>query len=313
MSSSSATAGDTQPVGPTKTRDIVPCNFRSAGRLSNDSTRHLRGVHESFARNLAHSLDLFLGSALDIKLLGVDQASSREFAGSVVHSSYLVPFVAAPMQDRVLARFDSSLSFPLLDLLLGGPGEPDDQARELTDLDEDLLRSVTEIMAAQLEKAWKSCQVAVTVAPSIKPAVVGQIFAAEERVALVHFEMSVATTTGALDLVLPMAFANALIRGSQTEATRRVARQATPGLRLRDRVMHCTMHTTTELGGLRLSVGDLVGLRRGDVLDLRAPVSTPVKLSVDGHPLFEVTPVRHGRRKAAQLGRACEQEEGAKR
>ncbi len=312
MSTSDATAIEGQRDSATKARTIVPCNFRSAGRLSNDSTRHLRGVHESFARNLSHSLDLFLGSALEIKLMGVDQASSREFTASLVNSSYLVPFVAAPMQDRVLARFDSSLSFPLLDLLLGGPGEPDDQARELTELDEELLRSVTELMAAQLEKAWKSCQVAVTVAPSIKPAMVGQIFATEERVALVHFEMTVGTTTGALDLVLPMAFANALIRGSQTEATRRVARQATPGLRLRDRVMHCAMQTSTELHGLRLSVGDLVGLRCGDVLNLQAPVTTPVRLSVDGHTLFEVTPVRHGRRKAAQLGRVLEQEEGAK-
>lgn len=293
-------------------RNIVACNFRSAGRLSNDSARHLRSVHESFARNLSHSLDLYLGSALEIKLLGVDQTSSRDFTSSLVGSSYLVPFVTAPMQDRVLVRFDSSLSFPLLDLLLGGTGEPDDQARDLTDLDEELLRSVTELVASQLERAWKSCQVAVTVAPSIKPAVVGQIFATEERVALVHLEMTVASTTGAFDLVLPMAFANALIRGSQTEATRRVARQATPGLRLRDRVLHCTMQTSAELHGLRLSVGDLVGLRRGDVLDLRAPVATPVRLSVDGHALFEVTPVRHGRRKAAQLGRACEQEGGTK-
>lgn len=295
-----------------KTRNIVACNFRSAGRLSNDSARHLRSTHEGFARNLSHSLDLYLGSTLEIKLLGVDQTSSRQFGSSLVSSSYLVPFVTTPMQERVLARFDSSLSFPLLDLLLGGTGEPDEQARELTDLDEELLRSVTELMATQLERAWKSCQVAVTVAPSIKPAVVGQVFAAEERVALVHLEMTVASTTGAFDLLLPMAFANALIRGSQTEATRRVARQATPGLRLRDRVMHCTMLTATELCGLRLSVGDLVGLRRGDVLNLQAPVTTPVKLSVDGHALFEVTPVRHGRRKAAQLGRACEQEEGAR-
>ena len=49
---------DSQP-----TRSIIPCNFRSAGRLSNDSTRHLRALHEIFARNLSHSLDLFLGSA----------------------------------------------------------------------------------------------------------------------------------------------------------------------------------------------------------------------------------------------------------
>ena len=291
-------------------RTIRPCNFRSAGRLSNDSTRHLRGVHETFARNLSHSLDLFLGSPLELKLVGVDQISSREFTASLVGSSYLVPFVLAPSQNRVLARFESPLLFPLLDLLLGGTGEPDDGARELTDLDEELLRSVTELVGSQLERAWKSCQVALTVAPSIKAALVGQIFALDERVALVQFELTVATTTGAIDLVLPMAFANALIRASQTEATRRVARQVAPGLRLRDRLLNCTMQTSAELTGLRISVGDLVGLAPGDVVDLHAPVSTPVKLNIGAHELFTITPVRHGRSKAAQLERACSHQEG---
>ena len=295
------------PNTPSRDRTVVPCNFRSAGRLSNDSARHLRSVHDPFARNLAHSLDLFLGSPLELKLAGVDQVSSREFT-TALGPSYLVPFVLAPSQNRVLVRFENSLLFPLLDLLLGGTGEPDDGARELTDLDEELLRSVTELVGTQLERAWKSCGVALAVAPSVKPALVGQIFALEERVALVHLQMTVATTTGALDLVLPMAFANSLIRGSQTEATRRVARQATPGLRLRDRLLNCTMHTATELTGLRISVGDLVGLQPGDVLNLHAPVQTPVRLKVGAHELFEIIPVRHGRNKAAQLERICPQQ-----
>ncbi len=311
MTPSPPSTTNTHPARDDRQRTILPCNFRSAGRLSNDSTRHLRSVHETFARNLSHSLDLFLGSPIEVKVTVIDQVSSRELTTSL-GPSYLIPFVLTPSQNRVLVRFESSLLFPLLDLLLGGTGEPDDQARELTDLDEELLRSVTELVGNQLERAWKSCQAALTVAPSIKPALIGQIFALEERVALIECEMTVATTTGAIGLVLPMAFANALIRASQTEATRRVAR-AVPGLRLRDRLLHCTMPTSTELAGLRISVGDLVGLRAGDVVNLHAPISTPVKLKTGAHELFEVTPVRHGRSKAAQLERACSHQGGEQR
>lgn len=289
-------------------RSVVACNFRSAGRLSNDSARHLRTVHEGFARNLSHSLDLFLGSALEVKLVGVDQVGSREFTTSFSGASYLVPFAMAPVQGRVFARFGSALLFPLLDLLLGGTGQPDDHARELTELDEELIRTVTELVASQLERAWKSCQVALTVGASVKPALVGQLFANEERVTLIHFEMTVASTTGALEIVLPMAFSNALIRASQTEATRRVARQATPGLRLRDRLLDCTMETSAELSALRISVGDLVGMKAGDVINLNAPVNTPVRLTMAGLDLFEMTPVRHGNRKTAQLDRFCQKD-----
>ncbi len=293
-----------------KERTVVPCNFRSAGRLSNDSTRHLRMTHETFARNISHSLDLFLGSPIEVKMVGVEQLGSRELIGSLQGGSYLVPFSMAPMQGRILARFGSSLLFPLLDLLLGGNGDPDDPARELTDLDEELIRSVTELIGAQLERAWKSCQVAITAVPSIKPALVGQIFAAEELVAVIHFEMTIATTTGVFDLVLPMAFSNALIRASQTEATRRGPRQATSGPRLRDRLLDCTMLLSTELSELSISVGDLVALQPGDVVNLHSSINTPVKLKIGAHSLFEVTPVRHSNRKTAQLERPCQKQLG---
>ena len=289
---------------------VVACNFRSAGRLSNDSTRHLRLLHETFARNAAHSLDLFLGSPIELKLVRVEQTGSRELIASLQAGSYLVPFSLAPLQGRALARFAGALLFPLLDLLLGGNGDPDDSARELTELDEELIRSVTELLGTQLERAWKACQVALSPLPSIKPALVGQLFAAEELVAVVHFEMTVATTTGAFELVLPMAFSSALIRASQSEATRRGPKKTASGLRLRDRLLDCTMLLSTELSDLSISVGDLVALQPGDVVNLHAPITAPVKLKVEDHPLFDVTPVRHGQRKTAQLERPCHKQLG---
>ncbi len=298
-----------QSVGPEPSarpeRKIVPCNFRSAGRLSNESTRHLRTMHDAFARSMSHSLDLFLGSPIEVKLAGVDQIGSREFTASLTPGSYLVPFTVMPLQSRVIAKFDSALLFPLLDLLLGGAGEPLDQVRELTDIDEELIRSVTEMMAVQLERAWKACNVTVMPSPSIKPAVVGQLFATEERVIALHFDLTLGVTTAGFHVVLPMAFSNALVRSSQTEATRRIGNQTSSTFRLRDRLLDCTMMVSADLPGLRISVGELIDLHPGSVLNLRAPVHAPVHLDVGGHALFEVTPVRRDGRKTAQLGRSC--------
>ena len=49
-------------------RTVQPCNFRSAGRLSNESARALKTLHESLARNLMNTLDVYLGTSLEIKL-----------------------------------------------------------------------------------------------------------------------------------------------------------------------------------------------------------------------------------------------------
>lgn len=289
-------------------RTVTPCNFRASGLLSNESTRQLRSMHETFARALSHSLDLFLGSPLEVKLIKVDQVNAREFGASVSAGNYLVPFGLHPMQDRVIAKFDNGLLFPLLDLLLGGPGDPLEHTRELTEIDEELFRSVTELMAAQLERVWKVCNVSVAPLASVKPALMGQLFAMEERVVSLHFEIRLATMTSAFELVFPMSFSSALVRSSHGDATRRSGMQTGGMQRFRDRLLQCQMPLSVDLPQLHVPLGDLVGLKVGSVLNLRAPIQTPILLHVSGHSLFEVTPVRRGEYKAAQLNKPGQSE-----
>lgn len=296
--------------GPPGEPHIVRCNFRSAGRLSNDSTRHLRTMHDGFARHVSHALDLFLGSPLEVKLAGVEQISSRDFLSSLAAGSYLVPFTLMPLQTRVIAKFDSALLFPLLDLLLGGSGDPRESTRELTDIDEELIRSVTELIGVQLERTWKACNVSVMPSPSLKPALVGQLFLTEERVVSLHFEITLGSTVAGMRIILPMAFCNALVRSSHPEAGRMVG-DAASILPLRERLLDCNMLVAAELPGLAISVGDLLEMRPGGVIDLHVPLENPVQLGVSGYPLFEMTPVRRGGRKTAQLGRPCQPIPGA--
>lgn len=303
MTTASNTTAHPQPT-------ILPCNFRSSGRLSNDSIRQLRNMHETFARNVSHSLDLFLGSPLEIKFTSVEQIGSREFVASIPSGSYLVPFTLMPQGSRIIAKFDSALMFPLLDLLLGGTGEPMEASREMTDIDEELLRSVVELVGVQLERTWKACQVSVMPTPSIKPALAGQLFLTEERTVTINFEVTLARTEASMSLVLPMAFCNALVRSTHPESTRFLGGEAGVTLPLRERILECDMLVSAELPGLAISVGELIAMTPGTILNLHTSVETPVRLSLSQHPLFEVTPVRKGTRKTAHLGRPCQAEGG---
>jgi len=282
-------------------RIIAPCNFRASGLLSNESTRQLRSMHEAFARTLSHSLDLFLGSPVEMKLVKVDQVGAREFSAAAMASgSYLVPFSLLPMQERVIVKFENGLLFPLLDLLLGGPGEPIEQIRELTEIDEELFRSVTELIASQLERAWKISIVSVSPLASVKPAMTGQLFAMEERVVILQFEIRLATTVSSFALALPIGFSSGLVR-SHTDAGRRNEVYANARLRFRERLLRCDMPLSIDLADLTIPLGEVIGLEVGNILNLRAPIQTPILLRVGDHPIFEATPVRRGEYKAAQL------------
>lgn len=283
---------------PRRGRSYQPCDFRTSGLLSNESTRQLRSLHETFARSFSHALDLFLGSPLEVKLLGVEQQTSREFGASLAAGSYVIPVMLQPLGERAIARFDNTLFFPLLDLLLGGTGEHLTEARELTEIDEELFRSVTELMCTQLERAWKALNVTVSTQSSIKNALAGQLFLLEERVVVQHFEIRLSEITALFDIALPGQLAGALIRGAQPEAS-----QEGPDAqaRLRKRLLNCTMPLAVTLPELRIPIGDLLAMQPGTLLNLNAPVKMPVHLEVAGYPVFNITPVRQGLNKAAQL------------
>jgi flagellar motor switch protein FliM len=52
---------------------------------------------------------------------------------------------------------------------------------------------------------------------------------------------------------------------------------------------------------MRVLVKDLVDLKPGTVLKMKAPMRSPGRLTVEGVDIFEAMPVRTGSLKAAQL------------
>ncbi len=58
---------------------------------------------------------------------------------------------------------------------------------------------------------------------------------------------------------------------------------------------------------MRVLVKDLIGLKPGMILKMKAPVKNPGRLTVEGVDIFEALPVRNGTLKAAQL--SCRSQE----
>jgi flagellar motor switch protein FliM len=60
---------------------------------------------------------------------------------------------------------------------------------------------------------------------------------------------------------------------------------------------------------MRVLVKDLIDLKPGVILKMKAPVKNPGRLTVEGVDIFEALPVRSGTLKAAQL--SCRSQEPA--
>lgn len=287
-------------VNPNST--VLPCNFRSAGRLSNESARSLTSLHEVAARYLTNSLDVYLGTGLEVRLSSLEQLTMEEFKTKCVAGGYMLPCTTRSASSTVLLEMDSPLMFTVIDLLLGGTGEMVELVREVTEIDEDIMEGVGSLIAAEMERAWQPVGYTLTPGKCVKPAFAHRMFPQTEKVLRIKFDVHVADMTGALYVAFPASLAGSLVRSTRSDH---------PGGRsgssfevlpvLSKRMLDCKFSLSGDLLDLKVSVRDLSAIEEGSVLLLSAPVSTPATLTLEGRSYFRALPARQGSNKAMQL------------
>ncbi len=281
---------------------VLPCNFRSAGRLSNESARTLTHLHETLARNLTNSLDVYLGTGLEVRLAHLEQLSMEEFKAKSIMGGYMLPCATKPAGSTVLLDMDHPLMFTVIDLLLGGSGAKLEVNRELTEIDEEIMEGVGQLIAQQIERVWQPIGYSLVPGKCVKPNLAHRVFPPTDKVIRIQFDVSVAGMTGSLYVALQASLAGSLVRNIRADSTSSRAGSAyQPMLSLAKRMLECPFALSGELPNLRVSVRALAAIQEGSVLMLSAPVNSPGKLTLEGNMFFDAIPVRQGQNKAMQL------------
>jgi flagellar motor switch protein FliM len=281
---------------------VLPCNFRSAGRLSNESARTLTTLHELLARNLTNSLDVYLGTGLEVRMVTLEQLSIEDFRAKCQSASYMLPCAVESSSNTVLLEFDNALMFTMVDLLLGGSGAHPSGTRDLTEIDEEIMEDVSQLVARQIERTWQPVSVELVPGKCVRPTLAHRVFPLTEKVLRVHFDVSVIGVTGTLCISFPASLASHLVRNIRADAsTNKNASARLPLPSLQKRILDCSFSLSCDLPDVRVPVRDLARLEVGSVLMFSAPVAMPGKLTLEGVNYFDAVPVRQGNIRAMQL------------
>ncbi len=289
------------PSGSVPHRVVRPCNFRSASRLSNESARALSGLHETLARNLMNSLDVYLGTGLDVKLGLLEQLTMDEYRAVGVQAGYILPCAMKPSSATVLLEVDNALMFTMIDLLLGGSGATLEEPRELTEIDEEIMHGAASLIAQQVEKAWQPAIASLAPGSCVKPMLAHKVFPATDKVLRIRFDLTLAGMTGTLHMSFPAAFGGHLVRNIKSEMSSQMNARYQPRPNLQQRLLDCSFTLAGVLPDLQVRVRDLATLEVGTVLKLSASTSTTGRLTLEDKQLYEALPVRQSNRKAVQL------------
>jgi len=283
--------------------DVRAYDFQQAGRLNEAQIQALASLHETLVRSLTYTLGNHLRTTFDLKLEGIEDASFSQVVDSLAADTYINSIELRPLHTIGGIGLDLSLAFPMLDLLLGGPGAGHIPQRGLSDIEEYLMQDIVRVICGELELTWKSLDLGVSAGEHQKPAQLRKLLLPTERMLVMRLVAKLQEAEGTLKIFFPVSTAGAMLR-KISRITPSIPRAAAPsaGTRVQEKLLDCLCSLELSVPGIKVSLQELLYLQPGKLLDLGIPVNSPAHLTLEGHEWFESTPVRAGSFRAARLG-----------
>jgi flagellar motor switch protein FliM len=281
----------------------VPWDIRRAGTLSTEEVQVIRSLHDTFARILTDSLGSHLHGSFEIVVAVVEQITYSEFVQRVPEPRYVASIALHPLQATAAIGLDMQLALPVIDMLLGGSGSAVGEVREVTEIEEEILRSVVELICRGLEAAWL---------PVLKldfrfgrrqdQAQLLRLMSPREKVLSLSLEVRTAGSQGMLNLAFPTAVINALLKEVDEQGSLRPQESGSSrALQLRKLLENCPFHVELLSPAAPISARKLMQLKVGEILEFTSTVAEPTLFKVENQTLFLASPVAMGDRRAAEM------------
>jgi flagellar motor switch protein FliM len=294
----------------TNERNVQPYNFWSPDRFSKEQMRAVEMVHEDLAERLTTSLPSFLRTNLRPRVVHIEQGRFHDFLKDLPANSLFHVITLAPLPGQMVLMISPDIGVVILEQRLGGRVDREKHERNLTEIDQSLLRGLVEHMMNDLKAAWSKV---VSVEPGIEDTTVNQhwvqMMMGNERMMLVTFELTIQDITGTMNIYIPFSMLkpiandlnpHAWIAGKKEKAVDPAARQATM-----ENIYQVSLPVNVMLGKTKVTIQELVNLKPGDILKLDSGTNQELPVFVANDIRFFGHAGKAGNHIAVQISRAA--------
>lgn len=288
-------------------------DFRRPDKFSKDQLRTLSMIHDNFARLLTGYFSATFRTMVAVSIASVDDLTYEEFTRGVSNPSVMGIFSLGPLKGNAIIDINPNIAFPMIDRMFGGPGQGLDKPRPLTEIENTVMERLISGFLQILTEAW------VNIA-KLTPRMEGlesnpmfaQIVAPNEIVIIVTLDCKIGENRGQMAICLPYILIEPILpRLSAHNWFSATQREATPETlaRLQGRLEEARVPLSVRLGEANLTVRDLLGLEKDDVIVLDQRVTDRLLAYIGNKPKFWAEPGKMGSRLAVRLTGLVEQKE----
>lgn len=288
-------------AAPPEPQLVSAYDLRQSIHLTKEQVRCITTLHEGAGKGLSHSLGAYLRVVFEADVASVEQLTYAEFLGRLPDVTYLCSLKVAPMNALAVLQLDLQMAFPLIDILLGGQGQPVAEVREATEIEEELLEGIVGLISRQLDKAWSALGINIGFDERLLPASVQRLFPSVEKTLVVSFELRMAQVRGVLNLAFPAVVSNTLLRKLFREIPTSASTVPRQEISLRELLLDCDFTLSLHTPPMTVEFRNLAQLAPGCILPLPYPIEEHLLVGIGGEGLFAARPVKTLRKRGAQL------------
>ncbi len=288
-------------------------DFKHPERISKEQIRTLRTIHDSFARMFATYLSTTLRTLVDVNLLSIDQVTFSEYSLSLSIPNALYLMKMEKLEGKALLEINPQFLLYVVDRLLGGAGDIDVDAREISQIEQNVVKRIIITVVNQLNEVWTQIYPLDATLEGFEtdPQFV-QIARSSDTVAIIFFDIRVRGATFTMNLAFPYFTLEPIMSKLSAQSMLAMTAGRITGDKyeiIKDRVRASKLPIQVILARTTMKISDFIEFDIDDLLQIEKRTAAPLEIEVGKKLKFFGSPGRVGRHKAVRVIRPITDEE----
>lgn len=271
--------------------EVKPYNLASQNRMLRDQFNALEEVYDKFCTSMDSSFTTSLQQSIEVEFVSTEMIKYGEFISAFTYPTAFGIFNMEPLIGSGLLAVEPKLVFSLIDCMFGGNGKPTDQIKEFTIIEQRMIKKIVIETLQKLEEAWKvvySLKFSLKKIES-KPEFV-HLINPNELMLIILFSIKGEVFSGNIHVCISSLMLEPIKEHLSSRYITEKDMENTWSSQIKNLLKNTNVALIAELGKTTKTVGDLLGLKVDDVINLPTGTQDLIKINVENIPKYRGFP-----------------------
>jgi flagellar motor switch protein FliM len=278
-------------------------DFKSNILLQPEELKSIKHLSEGFTEMLSFSLSNHFKRPLTAKYRETVVNKFTQAAKKLKMPVVIAKMSIEGLEGEFFIQIDRNIMYMLVDAFLGGDSKKADDRVDLTDIEERMLRRISERIMKYFEKALPaSLKFGFEIREVVKKAENFEMHTFDDLITTIHFDVNFDNNQGAIVMGFPSFLLEPVLKRGQKKPSQEKKPALHDGaelkaLKLKDVKVECRV----VLSGVNIKLKDIVDIQVGDCVTLDHDISKPLTVLIGGKEVYTAMPGLKGKKLAVKI------------